>query len=452
VLRYAMISLIIVVISYIHLLVPVIRPIRPGLTSVGIVTVVAYLNPTLLVSGSLLRSLHGKLLALLFVVACLSIPFGISMGNSGKFMIESYVKVMFFAFLVIATIRHAKDLYTICWAFLISCGVLAYLALFVYQLVDHGTYHRIDTMHMYDANDAGCVFAGGIGIGLLLFRTSGSRFARTMALGLVLAIFAAIAKTGSRGAFVGALAVAIGLLVFDRGAAVWGRFLKVGLGAATITLFAPHGYWMKIQSILEPESDYNYTAVDGRKQLAIRGFQYMTAYPVFGLGIDNFSKAECSISEKARNAPYGTPVRCTAPHNTLVQVGAELGWMGFLTWFALLGGGVLVPFLSKRRMPAHWKNGDAEERFLYSASGLIPVGIVGFAVASSFVSFAWLDTGYLLFAMVAGYQVSVEHKLRQNVIHPPPTAMRAARPPGWRSMRHRDAATQGSAVVNSGSV
>jgi hypothetical protein len=64
----------------------------------------------------------------------------------------------------------------------------------------------------------------------------------------------------------------------------------------------------------------------------------------------------------------------------------------------------------RRQLPAAWRHGDDEERFLYLSTTYFAVAMVGFLVTSFFVTFAWIDIGYILAALMAGLYVSVAQR------------------------------------------
>jgi O-antigen ligase len=175
---------------------------------------------------------------------------------------------------------------------------------------------------------------------------------------------------------------------------------------------APPGYWRQMSTIMEPTEDYNYSSVDGRRALIQRGLGYMAEYPVFGLGINNFARAECSISPKLAKLRIGGPVRCKAPHNSYLEAGAELGVPGFLVWVSLVVGGIVAPLRLRRRLPRSWMRGSEAERFIYGATSFFPVAMIGFAVTSFFVSFAWSDTFHLLGALLAGLYIAARVQMQ----------------------------------------
>jgi O-antigen ligase len=227
-------------------------------------------------------------------------------------------------------------------------------------------------------------------------------------------ISSTMARSGSRGGFLGFIAVGTAALVLVNGVSVARRLFVV---AATFLVFqvgAPPGYWKQMSTILAPKEDYNYYDREGRKAVMERGIGYMTQYPVFGLGIDNFSKAECTISPKIATSRINGPLRCTVPHNSYLQSGAELGFPGLLIWGSLVIGGIFAPLRIRRRLPTSWRRGTQSERFIYNATSFFAVAMVGFAVPSFFVSFAWMDPVYLMAALLTGLYIAAQAQFEEG--------------------------------------
>jgi hypothetical protein len=83
-----------------------------------------------------------------------------------------------------------------------------------------------------------------------------------------------------------------------------------------------------------------------------------------------------------------------------------------ILWLSLIFGGIWSMMRLRARLPKHWARGDPEERFLHLMTLYVPVALMGFAVTSFFVSFAYLDPIYIVAALMAGLYVSVEAKLK----------------------------------------
>lgn len=395
----------------------ILRLLRPAFLAFGFCLAYAFANPRRVSSGNIFRFWPPRIVVALGFVACCSAVFGISLGHSAVFILQDYWKTLATTFLLIFVVRHATDLRRLTWSVGIGGIVLAYISIFIVGI------SKTSSAVTYDANDVGTIMAMCLPLTLLMAQTSRG-WARWFSLTGVALIATTIAKTQSRGAFIGLLCVAASLLFMLPGTRFAKRFLYVAIAAVAMSLTAPPGYWQSMKSFLSaPTEDYNWDAVNGRRQVAKRGIEYMLAYPIFGVGINNFGRAEGTISEKARDAAPNQGVRWTAPHNSFVQAGAETGLTGLVLWVSLFVGGMLSMWRLHRRMPPEWRNrGTEDQRFLYYLTGYLPVAFVGFAVTASFVSFAWIQPIYTLAALVTGAHLAFEHERAGPVraVHPQP--------------------------------
>lgn len=405
-LRVLLFVLTILTISRVHQHYPMLAKFRPALLLITASIGYAYLNPRYLTRGNVLKNWPMRLVAILAILACLSVAFGISLGGSASFILGTYSKTLAYAFLLAISIRHARDLFTFVWAYVIACAILAYFSLFVFGLSTGGASYvaRLSELYTYDSNDLGVVMMIGLPLTLLLLTVERGAKRWFLLLNL-LGISAAMARSGSRGGFLGFVAVgAAGLLLANSVSAA--RRLSI-LAAALLVLAvgAPPGYWKQIGTIANPTEDYNFSSIEGRRAIMERGVGYIARYPVFGLGIGNFGRAECTLSSKALGRVNG-PLRCSAPHNSYLQAGAEIGVAGFFVWSALVIGGIVAPLRLRKRLPRSWRKGAPTERFIYGATTFFSVAMIGFAVTSFFVSFAWLDPIYVMAAFITGLYVA----------------------------------------------
>jgi len=439
-LRWALFVLVIFTVSRLHQYNSITTAIRPVLLLTFVVAGYAYVNPKLINATSLIKYWPAKVMLALVVLACLSVPFGISIGNSGRFILEAFSKNVILAFLLIAGCRTVRDLYSFAWAYVLGCGVLSYLAIFVFKLQQHGaddSYARLVGLHNWDANDIAVVLTLGFALTLVVLQSAKDLPRRLICLIVLVGIAGTLARSGSRGGFIGFLAIGAAVLLLTWGVSIFKKVLFVAVAAAALFLFAPPGYWEQMETIKELKKDYNYTELNGRKAVAKRGIGYMKDHPIFGIGINNFTKAECTISDKAKNKPPGGGIRCTPPHNSFVQAGAELGVPGLLLWSSLLLGGIGATIRLRSRIPKEWSRGTEEERFLFYCCQYFPVGIIGFTVTVFFLTFAWLEIYYILAAFLVGLMFCVDRQLgRRSPVANPEPVRRSSRPvrrSGWRS-------------------
>lgn len=411
-------ALMVLTISRIHQHFGFLRPFRPALLLVGMAGLYAFTNPKMLVTGSILSRWPTRMMAYLGAAACLSVPFGLSMGGSASYILNEYSKVLVFAILVVAAIRHVRDLYTMVWSYVIACAFLAWLSIFVFKMeTGRGDdFSRIQTGYSYDSNDLGLVILIGLVFSIMLFQLSQFR-GKLFTLGMMGAIGITIARTGSRGTFLGLAVVVLVLMLLLRDISASRKLGLVMLVGVGVLLAAPQGYWAQMLTIFSPGEDYNVTSTTGRWQVWKRGMGYLAGNPVTGIGINNFGRAEGLYSSMAENRqfdPEAPGIKWSAAHNSFVQALVETGLVGGGLFCVLVVGGIVRMFKLRRRLPQAWSTGDPEQRFLFSMCNYLPAALLAFVVSGSLVSFAWIDPIYVLAAFMSGLYVSIERKLAEE--------------------------------------
>jgi O-antigen ligase len=441
-LRVVLFVLTLTTLSRLHEAFPLFRQTRPALVLFVVAVLAGALQIHKLGWESALRWWPTRAVLALFLLAAIGSPFGMSLGGSASFVLQNYSKVIVFGLLLMLTIRGASDLRLYIWAFVLACGVLNYLAIFVFDLSSgmDNMVRRLSNLYTYDANDLGCVLMVGLPLSVLMFQTS--RWRGRVVSGLVIVgMGVAVARSGSRGAFLGLIATGLALLLLARGMSLVRRAGILVAVLATLSVAAPAGYWDQMRTLQDPKSDYNWNERDGRRQVAQRGIRYMLDNPVFGLGINNFGRAEGTISGKNDDNP-NRGMRWVAAHNSFVQVGAEMGFPGLLLFSGIVLGGIAGMLRLRRRLQSAGRTATEDERFTYLASTYLPASLVGFAVTAFFVSFAYMDLIYVVAAFMTGtYQSAwaLQQRPRQSVAE----SGRRARLPlrrggGWA---HGDVAT-----------
>jgi O-antigen ligase len=402
---------IIVGISRIHQHFGPLMVIRPAMLSFLVAVGYSLLVPSALRTATLRETWHWKALVVIGICAIMSIPFGISMGAAGSFFLNSYISLLVYTFLMVLAVRNWRDLKFLVFVFLVADALLLYLCLFVFgsQLASSGI-DRLTFDYSYDANDVCVILVMSVPMAVFMLY-SARGFARLFYLLILGGTIFAIALTGSRGGMVGLAAVSVSLFLAARDVKLIHRLGLVGMFIVILILAAPPGYWKQMQTILDPKDDYNITSDYGRVEIMKRGLTYVARYPIFGVGISNFGRAEGSISARARNAPPGEQIMWTAPHNTSLQVAAEIGLIAFSAWMAVIIAGTVGLFRTRGRLPKSWRYGSQEQRFLYQMTVYLPVAFIGFFVNSFFVSWAYLDAFYLLFVMLTGLHVATRQCL-----------------------------------------
>jgi O-antigen ligase len=300
------------------------------------------------------------------------------------------------------------------WSFVASVGVLVVLAQTVLDLefTREGLGRLGGGQGMFDANDLGMILVMALPLALLFF-FNGKPLTRMLSLGTMIGIPVTIALTGSRGAMIGLVVVGLTMLVTLRRVSVVKRVSILVVVAAGLFLAAPDGYWKQMSTILNLKEDYNYSVEYGRKGIAKRGLGYMLGRPFFGVGVANFPRAEGTISPIANaRLSEGLSVEWIAPHNTYVNVGAEMGIPALLIWLSLLLGGTVGLWRLRRRLPSSWEYESAERKFLRDACLFLPISFLGFAVTSLFLSHAYTIVPYVIFAYLGGLHLLVHREMQ----------------------------------------
>jgi O-antigen ligase len=279
---------------------------------------------------------------------------------------------------------------------------------------------RIQNGYSYDSNDIAMVAVSGLALSVLMVQVATGK-AKVLAFMIVLGLGGTIAKTGSRGGFVGLLAFGFALLVTLKTVPVAKRLMFLCVTVAALAVFAPPGYWDQMNTVFAPTEDYNWTSPTGRKAVFDRGIQYMMRNPITGIGIDNFPRAEGMLSDRAiaqKLDPSLAGIKWSAAHNSFLEVAAETGVVGLYFFLGLILGSVVIIFKLRQRLPKSWLNGTKEERFLYLMTLYLPLTFITYSVSGFFVSFAYRDLVYVLGAFTAGLVVAVDQKLHDNARAP----------------------------------
>ncbi len=380
----------------VHQLFPVLQTVRPALLF-GLLAVVLYL-----MDGRQSRQLNRlwvpTTICLVGFMAwiALSVPGALNRGNSFNLLTQNFIKTFLMYVVIAGSVRGTRDIERLAFIYYMSAVIYAAVVLTRFDL-GSGQAWRLGDLYYYDANDFATFAASAMPLGLF-FAHSGRRIVtKVFAVVTLVILTIAFVRSGSRGGFLAVLA--LGGYVVLRYSAIAMRW-RVGAFVLVAFVFvgaASAQYWQQMGTIVS-DSDYNQTQESGRLQIWERGIGYMFGRPIFGVGADNFSTAEGTLSPMASRQQYGVGVRWNAAHNSLVQVGAELGFPGLLffiamvvTAFAALGGSKW----QRRRSPA-FHGRPLELRQALTAS------LIGFAVGAFFLSLAYHEMLYTLLALAVG--------------------------------------------------
>jgi O-antigen ligase len=325
-----------------------------------------------------------RLMAALAFWMILSVPNALRVGNSFDLVFNNFLKTALMSVIVAASVRGMRDVERL--AFVYFVGAVLYATVIIARFdLGSGDAWRLGHLYYYDANDFATFVVTALPLGIY-FLHAGRRVAVRLCAAAGLAVLTlGFVWSGSRGGFIALFAVAgFVVLRFSAIPLRW-RLSATALVAVILLTTASDQYWQQMGTITS-DTDYNHTSESGRLQIWSRGIDYMLQNPMLGLGPGNFQTAEGTLSPLAERQMFGIGVRWNAPHNSFVQVGAELGFPGIALYLAVIAS----VFRALR--------GSAALTLALTAS------VLGFVVGSFFLSLAYSEMLYTLVALSVGVQ------------------------------------------------
>ncbi|HYU89168.1 MAG TPA: O-antigen ligase family protein [Gemmatimonadales bacterium] len=387
------------VVGRVHQLFSVLEPFRLALLTAGLGIVLYLLDGSRARRlGPILRLRTTRCVLGLALWMAFSIPGALWPGGAFQEFTDEFAKAAIMYVVLAAAPRGFLDVERLTFAYLVAVGTYATVVLSRFSV--GADQWRLASLYYYDANDFAALTVMALPLavyfvvrrGQLWRRLAGATAAVLLAVGFIWA--------GSRGGFLALLAVGAFLLLRYRAIRVrW----RVSIAAVITLVFAATAtdtYWEKMSTIVQPKDDYNVTGNEGRVQVWTRGLGYMMQHPVLGVGAGNFPTAEGTISPLVRTAPTGRGIRWGAAHNSLVQVGAELGVPGLMLFVVMLGSAFrALRDVARSNPPRTTREHSAPPAQLAQA---LTASLVGYAVGGFFLSLAYRDLLYVLLGLVVG--------------------------------------------------
>jgi O-antigen ligase len=327
----------------------------------------------------------------------LSVPTGLYPSNSAIYLAQNVIPTMLLMIMLATSLRSIDDVE---WFALVNMAAAAGYCLFVLWVFRVGRSGRLEELIYYDGNDLALLLVATLPLAGY-FMTHGHRWTRQVlaAISALLFLFLLV-RTGSRGAFVGMLVMATYLLLYYRGFSRTKRLAALLIVAFFFIVLGGASYISKIQTILNPTADYNWSGRSntGRLEIWKRGLGYVADRPLLGVGVHNFEHAEGNLSDIGREMQArGLPFKWSVAHNSYLETAAEAGiaalviFVGlFWTTFKLLRRVTRItgrlPFISR-------------ELILAQALGAC---LLGYLVCAFFLSAEYFVYPYVLLGLAIG--------------------------------------------------
>lgn len=344
-----------------------------------------------------LRHPVTAILIAIFVLMVVTLPFGLVPSRSFSFLVRDHVKTLIFVLLLAVSIRSFSDVETTAGIQVFGAAVAS--AFFLLKYPATGS----TGLGLYDNNDFSLVVVGVLPLAVYFVlrprnRAILTRLASLVALALLLA---AAVVTDSRAGFLGLVAIGAYLVLRFKAIPVRVRLVVVAAGIAGLAVVAQQAYWERVSTLTDLKSDYNWAggSPTGRMEVWKRGVGYMFEDPVTGVGVGNFKSAEGRSEEGRRRLIYGRGWKFSSPHNSFIQIGAELGLFGLLLFIALLACAFrTVHCLGKSARSLTVRRRGSAALLAQALGG----SILGYIVVGFFLSHAYSAFAYSIFAMIAG--------------------------------------------------
>ena len=340
---------------------------------------------------SIFKMEESKKIISIFVIMIIGIPFAFHKGLAFNFVFKIYLFNVLYFFLFITHVRSFNRLKTVLFTLCFSALMYSSFSMLQGSMSPGG---RLLAGVMFDPNDIAFFFVSLLPISFFFIFISDGRIKKILACVTVIFSIIVILMTGSRGGFLGLIAVLSLLFFTNRGGLkkIYRAFLIIAL----LLIFVSSVDKVdteRFKSILDLKNDYNITAKMGRLDIWKTALSFLISNPLTGVGVNCF---EFAIGYK-REAAGEIPV-WQAPHNSFIQFGTEVGIVGFFFFISLIRS-CLKTFSQCRNM----KNDGSFSEFTQfrKLGGFLQIAFIGHLICTFFLSQAYSPLLTIFFGLSA---------------------------------------------------
>jgi O-antigen ligase len=355
---------------------------------------------------SFLSTWEARLVLLLYLIACLSALTkgqGIGLSNGPLIIYTSSLFLIFITRSVVDTLARLR------WTVLTLVGSYGFASLYVIREWQQG--HKFESNYRpgwivgdsnYFATTA--IFA----VVLAFYFMQGKRlpWEKTYCAVCLVLTNLALILCASRGGFLGLTAAAL-LLVWSSKRRVRNLILISAALVFALSLALPIS---PLHRLLNANQDYGSTQAHLEAWKA--GLRMIEAHPIAGVGLGNFKPLMplyMSVTS-GRRADVDT-----LAHNMFIEVASELGLPALVIFLAM--------FWFTYRTLGKLRRSSSTHPLIRETAAALQAGLLGFAVAGSFVSAEYQKTSWMGFAlMFCLMPLARSQKLARHVQLPVPTA------------------------------
>jgi len=324
---------------------------------------------------------EARLVVALYVIAFFSALIkgrGIGLGNGPLIIYTSSLLLIFISMAIVDTLPRLR------WTALTLIGSYAFGSLYVIREWQHGGGFSGNVRPGWIVGDANYFSTTAIfGIVLAFYFMQGKRprWEKLYCIGCFLLTILGSTLCASRGGFLGLIAASIFL--------VWRtkhRFRNLLLVSALVLPLSLALPMSPLHRFLNPNEDRGSTQFHLEAWKA--GGRMIEAHPISGVGLGNFKALMPSYMPLA---PGRIDVD-TLAHNMFIEVAAELGLPALLIFLGI--------FWCTYRTLGRIRKSLSTHPLIRETAAALHAGLVGFAVAGSFVSAEYQKTSWMGFALM----------------------------------------------------
>jgi len=335
---------------------------------------------------------QARFFAALVVLALISYVVFSDKTNVFVSPLMSYLSFVFMFFVTMALVDSLRRLQ---YSVLAIIGALAVASLYLlreWQKSGFQSGYRAGWVSG-DANYFGANAILALALGYFLLRTKIPRVQKIFCLICTILTAMALVVSASRGAFLGICFCAVFVFMRSKRKA---QFIAAGLIMGALLVVSPNS---PIQRILHPQYG-DVSSTEAHKALFLAGVKVFAEHPITGVGLGRFKETMDQMGLFQKRGGY-------IAHDVYVEYAAEMGILGILLFVSIL---ISTYFSLERVRREARKKGD---EFFFAATSGMQTGLIGFCVASMFLSAEYQKTFWVVIFLSAAIPSLFHARYRQ---------------------------------------
>ena len=348
------------------------------------------------------NGMYVWVLALLFAVL-LGFAIGFVYGAPAELLLrmgQSYVLVIVFYFLIVASLPTILDLRALLWGVLIGGFVTALTVISGLGTAGIDVAERTGGLAK-DPNYFAMAASVSVAIAVFLAMSTTRRLAQLALFGMSGVLVWGLVASLSRGGYVAFIVMGLLFLYRYVGVRRVGLLVPVLIVAAVIPAFLPESV-VERATVFRREGVLD-TSIQNRLQQYDRSFEFFLDSPVWGVGLSRSGLSEAfggAVRRQDLRALAGGHMGYSVIHNSYLVVAAEFGLLGLVPYLGIIvlsWLGFSRVIRSKRWVPPSQLT--EEHRVLVHAATMMQIALLGVLVGSIFLNAVRFKSMWLIFAV-----------------------------------------------------